>query len=313
MEGGYRGTVDRHQGPDASVCKDQSTVQATNVRCSMSGYKTIVVHLADERRVARTLDVAVELARQHDAHLIGLFVSLPDILSPPFGWGRSLVAAGLAAIRERAERIRQQFEAAGAGLALKKEWRFVEPGRVPTIDTLMAHVRTADLIVAAQGDLTWEDSFLMEYPEELLLESGRPVLVVPNGGVFPAFGQRILVAWSQRREAARAVFDALPLLKKAELVRVLRVVPAAETEGTDDVHASDVVATLSRHGVNCVATTRQGSDGDAGSALIDEVAESQATMLVMGGYGRLRFREYVFGGATRHIFQHMTVPTLLSH
>jgi nucleotide-binding universal stress UspA family protein len=279
----------------------------------MSGDKTIVVHLADERRVDRTLAVALELARQQDAHLVGLFVSLPDLLAPPLGVGRSLVAAGRATIRERAEKIRQKFEAAGTGLALKKEWRFVEPGRAPAIDALMIHVRAADLIVAAQGDLTWEDNLLMEYPEELLLQSGRPVLFVPNVGEFPSFGLRPLVAWKTGREAARAAFDALPLLQKAQSVRVLGVAPQADAGGASPVHSSDLVKALARHGVNCTAATAHGTDREAGIALLHDVAESGSTMLIMGGYGHYRFREYVFGGATRHILRNMTVPTLLSH
>jgi nucleotide-binding universal stress UspA family protein len=282
----------------------------------MSGYKTIVVHLADERRVDRTLVVAVELARQQDAHLVGLFVSLPDLLSPPLGVGRSLVASGRATIRERAEKIRQKFEAAGAGLGLKKEWRFVEPGRAPAIDALLIHVRAADLIVAAQGDLTWDDNLLMEYPEELLMQSGRPVLFVPNVGELQNFALRPLIAWSQRREASRAVFDALPLLQKAETVRVLWINPdvaGKDEAGKGEPPTADIAKTLSRHGVNCTPATTHGADADVGKALLHEVKESGATMLVMGGYGHYRFREYVFGGATRHILRNMTVPSLLSH
>lgn len=277
----------------------------------MPGYKTIVVHLADERRVDRTMAVAVDLARQHDAHLVGLFVALPDILSAPLGLGRSLVAAGRAAIRERGEQIRRRFEAASG--ALKKEWRFVEPGRAPAIDVLMGHARAADLIIAAQSDLNWDDSLLMEYPEELLLQSGRPVLLVPNAGDLSAFGLRPLVAWKDNREAARAVFDALPILQNAELVRVLHVAPTADVLDPGRSPVSDIVKALVRHGVRCVGAAAPGTDSDAGGALLHEATASGATMLVMGGYGHRRFREFVFGGATRHILEHMTVPVLLSH
>lgn len=299
----------------ASTRRSASVLEGIHIRArhTMSGYKTIVVHLADERRVDRTLAVAVELARQQDAHLVGLFVSLPDILSPPLGLGRSLVAAGRATIRERAEKIRQKFEAAGTGFALKKEWRFVEPGRAPAIDALMIHVRAADLVVAAQGDLTWDDNLLMEYPEDLMLQSGRPVLFVPNGGEFQTFGLRPLVAWSQRREASRAVFDALPLLQKAQTVRVLWINPEAEMADKGEAPTGDIVKALSRHGVNCMAAAAHGADADVGKVLLHDVKESGSTMLVMGGYGHNRFREYVFGGATRHILGNMTVPTLLSH
>jgi nucleotide-binding universal stress UspA family protein len=278
----------------------------------MSSYKTIVVHLADERRAARLLGVAARLAAQHDAHLIGLFVALPDVVSSPFGVGKGLIEKGKATIRQRAKEIEAIFEASGPGLGLKKEWRYVEPGRRAAVDVLLAHVRSADLIIASQNDLDWYDSLLMEYPVDLLLQSGRPVLFVPNTGEFGDIGARVLLAWNDRREAARAAFDALPLLERAKDVRVLWVNPETEA-GTGDVPTVEIVETLARHGVRCTAAVTRGSDQSVGTELLNQVSDNGASLLVMGGYGHKRFREYVFGGATREILRHMTVPVLMSH
>lgn len=279
----------------------------------MDRYKTIVVHLADENRAARVLGVAARLAAQHDAHLVGVFVALPDVVSAPFAIGRALMEKGKAALRERAQKIEAIFTAAGDGLGLKKEWRHIEPGRQRAVDVLLAEVRCADLIVASQSDLNWYDSLLMEYPEELLLQSGRPVLFVPNAGEFKDVGERVLLAWNDRREAARAAFDALPLLRTAKDVRVFWINPEAESENKGEVPTVEVVKTLARHGVKCTAAETRGSDLTVGTTLLNEVADSGATMLVMGGYGHRRFREYVFGGATRDIMRQMTVPVLMSH
>jgi nucleotide-binding universal stress UspA family protein len=280
---------------------------------TMSNYKTIVVHLADERRAGNAIAVAARLAHQHDAHLVGLFVDLPDVISAPFGLGRSVIAAGRAAIRSRAEAIHAQFEAACKGLQLKAEWRFAEPHRDTASHTLMTHVRSADLVVVSQSDATWDDSLLMEFPEELLLQSGRPVLFVPNAGSYETVGSRVLVAWNERREAARAVFDALPMLRKADAVRVMWINPEADAAGKGDVPTVEIAKALARHGINVSAAESRGSDLDVGTELLNQAADWGANLLVMGGYGHHRFRQFVFGGATRQIFEHMTVPILMSH
>ena len=85
----------------------------------------------------------------------------------------------------------------------------------------MEQARSCDLVIASQTDPDWDYSLLLDFPERLAIESGRPTLIVPHAGRFPRFGQRVLVAWNGKREAARAVFDALPLLNEAEAVRVL--------------------------------------------------------------------------------------------
>jgi nucleotide-binding universal stress UspA family protein len=279
----------------------------------MTHYKTIVVHLADERRAERVLGVAARLAQQQDAHLIGLFVGLPRIINTGFNLGKALIEQGMASIRDRAAKIEATFEAAAPGLGIRKEWRFVEPGRRPALDVLLMHLRSADLIVASQSDLSWDDSLLMEYPEDLLLQSGRPVLYVPNAGQFDDLTGRVLVAWNDRREAARAAFDALPLLKQAKDVRVLWVNPEQEASATGDVPTAEIVKSLARHGIQCTAAAARGSDHAAGTELLNQVTDVGATMLVMGGYGHRRLREYVFGGATREVLRQMTVPVLMSH
>ena len=279
----------------------------------MSVYKTIIVHFADEQHAERQIAVATRLALDHDAHLIGLFLGWPDVLSAPRGVGRSLVESGRAAIRARSEQLRTLFDAAGAGLQLKKEWRFIEPHGAPVPDTIMNQVRSADLIVTAQGSPDWDASFLMECPEELLLSSGRPVLFVPNAGSIADFTRRITVAWSDRREASRAAWDALPLLQRADSVRVLWVDPEARATGDDQDPTRDVLKALLRHGVKAVGARTHGGNIGVGTELLGQVAVNGATMLVMGGYGRMRLSESIFGGATRHVLKYMTVPVLMSH
>jgi nucleotide-binding universal stress UspA family protein len=126
-------------------------------------------------------------------------------------------------------------------------------------------------------------------------------------------GKKVLVAWNARREAARAVFDALPLLQKAEQVKVIWVNPQSEQEVAQDLPAADICATLARHGVKCDGTEERKPRKNVGETLLACAGEFGADLLVMGCYGHNRWRELIFGGASRHVLSHATLAVLMSH
>ena len=279
----------------------------------MSHYRTILVHLPDEARAAKTLAVATKLAIAHDAHLIGLFVMPPDIISPAFGYARGIMDAGKKALRQRAQMIAAMFESADAGLQIKKEWRFIETGRRSSTDVILNHARTADLIVVPQRNPSWDDTLLLECPEDIVMSSGRPTLMVPTVGTIDTIGKRITVAWNDRREAARATFDALPLLKKANNVGCCGSIPRTKPPRRAICRPPRSAPTLARHGIRCTSAEARGSDLLVGEELLKQVDQDLSDLLVMGAYGRSRFREFVFGGATRTILKDTNIPVLLSH
>ena len=276
-------------------------------------YRTILLHVNDERRVAGLVDAAAHLATRHQAHLVGLFVMPPLPAYGSISIGAGIVKGGLTAFRDEAQRVRTAFDDACRGRPFVSEWRFVEHPAGSVAEVVMQHGRACDLIIASQRDRDWPFATLMDEPERIAIESGRPVLVVPHAGRFPVFGKRVTVAWNGRREAARAVFDALPLLVAAENVRVLWVNPRQGRHGEGDVPAADLAATLARHGVRCEVATAQSPDSGVGDTLLSGLVDDGSDLLVMGAYGHARFRELIFGGATRDILEHMTVPVLMSH
>jgi nucleotide-binding universal stress UspA family protein len=276
-------------------------------------YKTILLHVNDERRAAGLLDAATFLAARHQAHLIGLFVMPPLPAYGALSIGSSIIKSGLASFRDEAERVHRLFEESCRTRSVASEWRLVDDVHVPVASVVMDHGRSCDLIMASQRDRSWDFTQLMEEPELIAIESGRPVLIIPHSGRFPNFGQRVTVAWNGRREAARAVFDALPLLTAAERVRVVWVNPQKEQPMAGDVPTAEICAALSRHGVKCEAATAQAPDISVGNILLSGLTDDSSDLLVMGAYGHTRLREFVFGGATREIFQHMTAPVLMSH
>ncbi len=145
-----------------------------------------------------------------------------------------------------------------------------------------------------------------------LFYSGRPVIVVPETAEVRGAPQRITVAWSPTREAARAVHDALPLLRAAAEVRIV-VVDDDRTRTERDQPGADIAQHLARHGVKAeVRYVPAGSNGIT-ATLLDEARYSGAELIVLGGYGHSRLTEWMLGGVSRDIIDKSTLPLLFSH
>jgi len=153
-------------------------------------------------------------------------------------------------------------------------------------------------------------------PEELIVEaalfsSGRPVLVVPYIQKAALRLDRVMVCWDASRNAARAIADAMPLLARAGAIDVVMV--ASERQKSDDVPGADIGQHLARHGLKVNVKRIVATDTDVANTILSHAADISADLLVMGGYGHSRLREFILGGATRGILASMTVPTLMSH
>jgi nucleotide-binding universal stress UspA family protein len=209
--------------------------------------------------------------------------------------------------------MKAAFETAGRARNVASEWRGADAGSTSVAEVVLQHARAADLVVAAQTDAKWPGSQRLDIADRLVLESGRPVLIVPNEGSQQDVGERILVAWNARREAARAVFDALPLLQRAKEVRVIWVNPQSEGELAQDIPAADICTALARHGVKCEATQAVQPRTNVGETLLAQASDWAANLLVMGCYGHSRLREFVLGGASEHVLRQMSIPVLMAH
>lgn len=278
-------------------------------------YKTILMHCNDRRRIKSLLAPAVTLAEAFQAHLIGLSVVPPVAivaagapLGPPV-----IVDAHCELYRAESPAMQAAFEEATRGRGLVAEWRDDDAGAFGVADRVLPQAHAADLVVASQADPDWPGTDRLDIADRLAMESGRPVLIVPNAGEHERVGERVLVAWNARREAARAVFDALPILRRAREVKAVWVNPQSEHERARDVPAGDVCGALARQGVRCEATEQVAPRAGVGETLLGYAKAWNADLLVMGCYGHTRLTEFVLGGASRHVLVHMTVPVLMSH
>ena len=289
----------------------------------MPELKTILVHVDETAHCPVRLALAELLARRLGAELIAAYVN-PPLLPPIFLAGEA--DPGVFEVIER-HRKSAQAKAEAFFANLKRSmpqaiWRVVDcEGEGPDTDEVGALgtlARQADLVVVGQAGATEGDSNAPGWvPEQLVLRAGRPVLVVPYAGRFPTVGERVLVAWNDSRESARALSDALPLLRLAGSVTVLQLAEAplaGDAEGRARAALKGVVRLLERHGVKAVAELDPASETvSAGGLLLSRAADLDADLLVMGAYGHSRWRELVLGGATREILSSMTLPVLLAH
>jgi nucleotide-binding universal stress UspA family protein len=191
------------------------------------------------------------------------------------------------------------------------EWQLAEVASNGLLGTVMERGRAADLVIVGQTDPDRDLYPERDFPEHLALAIGRPVLVIPYAGRYPVIGRNVVIAWKAERAAVRAVFDALPLLQGAQNVHILEI-DRREDERTLDSGVV-IAASLARHAVKATVRTSVAPDISIGDAILSRLADLDADLLVMGAYGHARMRELVFGGVTRHIAGHMTVPTLFSH
>jgi nucleotide-binding universal stress UspA family protein len=277
--------------------------------------RDILVHLDATPRTAARLDVAAQLAQRLQAHLTGLFVL--DIPIPAFAGGEVAGAAAVADLIEAmradglkdAAKVEAAFRETLRREGLAGEWRLAEG---ITAGQLALQGRYADLIVAGQTEPE-ESTVGNAAIEAALFQTGRPVLVVPRAGTVTGLGKRVLVGWNASREASRALHDALPLIAGAESVTVLTInaEPGADSHGEEP--GADIARHLARHGLKVTVRRIVGAEIGAGDMLLNEAADLGADLLVMGGYGHSRFREFMLGGATRTLLGQMTVPVLMSH
>ncbi len=270
--------------------------------------KSILVHADSDPQFEVRLALAMKLADAHRAHLIGVFSCGPPVLiSYVTGFSAALVAEFRGAQDKAAGQLRTRFLEAAAGAGLSHEWRRDDDS--PWLP-ISVHARYVDLAVVAQTDRG--DALARgvdKVAEEIIMNASCPVLMVPYSGTFAMVGKRVMIGWNGRREAARAVRDAMPLLRSAAQIVVYCVTESKQ----DRIAGADIATQLARHNLRVEVVTSLGSDRRAGEALLGAVAEYGADMLVMGAYGHNRLREFVFGGATRHMLSHMRVPTLMSH
>ena len=275
--------------------------------------KDIILNVERDTSRDNVRDYAISLAELFDAHIAGIAFSyssvIPMYMMPEIP--SDVLADVIAENEKTAREAIARFEAAAKRSLLSAEPRLVTESEDVPPSTFARMARRFDLSVIRQSDDDrWANNDVLI--EATLFESGRPLIVVPYIQKDAAKLDRIVCCWDGSAAAARAINDALPVLKKAKVVELF-VVTNEKTSSVREIRGVDIANHLARHGIKTEVETVPAADIDVASAILSHVADSSASMIVMGGYGHSRLHEFVLGGATRGILSTMTVPVFISH
>ena len=273
--------------------------------------KDILVNLTVDKARDVAGDFAISVASLFDAHLSATAVAckLPIGGSILDGATADFIDIWTAQRKTAAIQAKKSFDDRARLAGIRSDSSVLNDYVAELAQIFGETARHYDLSVVAQeepeNDLP--ESLIIE---AALFESGRPVLVVPYIQKAGIKLDRIMLCWDGSRNAARAVGDAMPMLRHAARVEVVTV-DAKERRNT--IRGAQIAEHLARHGLKVELKPIVAPDSDVANVVLSQAADSETDLIVMGGYGHSRIREFVLGGATRGILQSMTVPVLMSH
>jgi len=269
--------------------------------------KNILCAYSGESAMGSGLRRGIALARHHDAWLTGALQHERAGVERRFG-GRlteNLVEELRDADRRLIHDVTKRFEAAIAEHGLSDRSDFV------VLDAAEGHslaqfARSFDLVVTGVHSRLLGDEHMSANPDRIALQSGRPVLIVPDGYEGERLAERALVAWDGQRAAARALADAMPILAEKARVTILCV------GDSDPAHLDTLLRNTRRHGV-AVEYLRRKRDGSVARTILKASAEVSARLIVMGAFEHSKFAHDVWGGVTTDVMRDSPVPLFMSH
>jgi nucleotide-binding universal stress UspA family protein len=258
------------------------------------------------------INYAISVATAFDAHLAGIaFAYEPIVPGTIFnGVAADIVATYRSEIEKAGKAVVAKFGEAARLAGISAQPHMVKTELAGIDEAFAQTARRFDLSVVGQIE-PYKDFPEEILPESALFGSGRPVLVVPYIQKAGMKLDRVLVAWDGSRAAARAVGDAMPFLERSKSIDVVTIM--SKEEPRDELPGADIAHHLARHNLKVDFKRIVAKDQDVANIILSTAADLDSNMIVMGGYGHSRLREFVLGGATRGILDAMTVPVLMSH
>ncbi|MFB9149922.1 universal stress protein [Roseovarius ramblicola] len=277
-------------------------------------YNSLFTVLTDAALVDETLAHAIAVAEANDAHLDALCLGVDRSQTGYYYAGAS--AAVLQETISRAQDEATEIDSLVRARLNNSTIRWAAEKGVAQLADIGRHVATrarfSDLVTLPQPYGEGRGAELEAVTESALFEGRTPVLVAPGGGAPSPKPKRILLGWNESSESLAAARAAMPLLSMADVVHVVVIDPP--THGPNRSDPGGLIAQyLSRHGVKTEIDVLSRSMPRVSDVLLRHVTDMDADMVVMGAYGHSRFREAIFGGATRYMLEQATVPVFMAH
>ncbi len=278
--------------------------------------RDIILHVDSQTETdanQKRQDYAISMAQAFEAHLTGVAIALEPML-PPMVMGELPVSV-LETQRQRLQAVAQHaldaFEERARKQGISYERNMLSALEASASEAFAGRMRTADLAIIGQEEPDEGSMLHSLLIESALFESGRPVLILPYIGPDSFALSSCLIAWDGSREAARAVHDALPLIGKSTSVEIL-VVDTGQF-AVDDEPGAALATHLARHGLKVNIKVIPAGGLDVASAILSYTDDVRPDLVIMGGYGHSRLREFLMGGATRGMLRSMTAPVFMAH
>jgi nucleotide-binding universal stress UspA family protein len=278
-------------------------------------YKTITLSLKHPENAGRLCAYAAMVARKFNAHLIGVHTA-PAFEALPAMFTVANIEQMTSVVEKRKRKsikIKEIFEQTMASENFISEWREPDAHDFNQDQQFIADWIGSDLIIMGQSNPDRSPRGQNNLIEKAVMNSGRPVLVLPYAGKFETVGETILLGWSGTRESSRAAHDALPFIKFANTTQVFWVGKQNEKTHFIEQTAEQIAIGLDRHGAKVTVTHREPGGISIGDELLNEASDMGADLIVTGGFGHSKVYDFVLGAATNHILKTMTVPVLLAH
>jgi len=273
--------------------------------------KDVIVKLEQQARDPAQ-DFSISVAKTLGAHLAGVALAfVPEVLSRFPQLPRDMLAEIVTHSENAAQAAIDRFDAAARQSEVSREQRMLKATEAEAPSVLATFARRFDLSVLMQSEpnVVNNDDMI----ETSLLESGRPLVVVPYIQREGLQLNRVICCWDGSRAATRAINDALPLLVRAGTIDLLIVLNEKTGSEEQEIHGIELEKHLARHDVKVEIETTRAADIDVTDAILSYAADRSGTLIVMGGYGHSRLREIILGGVTRDMLKSMTVPIFMSH
>ena len=269
-------------------------------------FKHILLHLDATEQCAKRTKIALDLAKESGGHVSALFCQTNPQMSAIVG--RYPVDDTLRKLSTEAEAaFNAAAQEAGVDASVSST---LCTSHAQVIQAVTWATRTSDVAILGQYD--WSKNYAAlpsDLAENVIIHSGRAVLVIPFAGEFNKIGTRTLVAWNGGRESARALNDAIVLMKNSESVEIF----AIQKEGVKRPSETELVTHLEKHGITAKAAHERRDKVSISDMLLSHAADEGSNLIVMGAHGHYGVSHMLKGGNTREILKHMTVPVLMSH
>jgi len=273
-------------------------------------FKDILVYLDDGDSNVERIQTAFTLAVDNDAHLTG--VTLSSLKPAHLKIADKTVLAQKCV--EEAEKRVEAFAALAKKEGIAFSTRIINREKTKAAKRLAQVARNFDLVILRQANpQSPNHDTVEEIAHQVILLSGRPIFFMPYIGAHRIPCQNALIAWDGTPTATRAVHDALPVLKNIGEVFILVVQEGKKKTAPGELLVDDLAAHLKNHDVNAIVKRVSSGTFDVQTVILNEIAENDIDILVMGGYGTPSIKQKIFGGVTKSLLSTMLIPVFMSH